>query len=109
MYVVGGNHEAINYLRELYYGGWAAPNIYFMGYSGVINFGGIRIAGISGIFKGHDYLMGHYEVPPYDNSSMRSAYHVRCMEVSKLMSVQGHVDVFLSPITAPFDAVSKWW
>ncbi|KAI8101778.1 hypothetical protein M9434_006844 [Picochlorum sp. BPE23] len=93
---VGGNHEAINYLRELYYGGWVAPNIYFMGYSGVIHFGGIRIAGISGIFKGHDYLMGHHESPPYDNSSMRSAYHVRCMEVSKLMSVTGHVDVFLS-------------
>eukprot|EP00889_Picochlorum_renovo_P004628 jgi/Picre1/31658/NNA_007009.t1 len=74
---VGGNHEAINYLRELYYGGWVAPNIYFMGYSGVIHFGGIRIAGISGIFKGHDYLMGHHESPPYDNSSMRSAYHVR--------------------------------
>jgi hypothetical protein len=31
---VGGNHEASNYLRELFYGGWAAPNIYFMGFAG---------------------------------------------------------------------------
>jgi hypothetical protein len=31
---VGGNHEASNYMRELFYGGWAAPNIYFLGYSG---------------------------------------------------------------------------
>lgn len=28
---VGGNHEASNYLQELPYGGWVAPNIYFMG------------------------------------------------------------------------------
>ena len=34
---VGGNHEASNYLRDLYYGGWVAPNIYFLGASGVLN------------------------------------------------------------------------
>ena len=28
---IGGNHEASNYLQELPYGGWAAPNIYYMG------------------------------------------------------------------------------
>ncbi len=31
---VGGNHEASNHLRELYYGGWVAPNIYYLGTSG---------------------------------------------------------------------------
>lgn len=33
---VGGNHEASNYLRELFYGGWAAPNIYFLGFAGML-------------------------------------------------------------------------
>lgn len=28
---IGGNHEASNYLQELPYGGWVAPNIYYMG------------------------------------------------------------------------------
>ena len=28
---IGGNHEASNYLQELTYGGWVAPNIYFLG------------------------------------------------------------------------------
>lgn len=93
---IGGNHEAINYLRELYYGGWVAPNIYFLGYSGVVQFGGLRIAGLSGIYKKQDYLLGHFEVPPYSQGSMRSAYHVRCMEINKLMAISGHVDVFLS-------------
>jgi lariat debranching enzyme len=93
---IGGNHEAINYLRELYYGGWAAPNIYFLGYSGVVQFGGLRIAGLSGIYKKQDYLKGHFEVPPYSPGNIRSAYHVKCMEINKLMGVQGHLDVFLS-------------
>lgn len=30
---IGGNHEASNYLQELPYGGWVAPNIWYMGKS----------------------------------------------------------------------------
>ena len=56
--LIGGNHEATNHLQELPYGGWLAENIYYLGYAGVVNYGGIRIGGISGIFKGHDYNKG---------------------------------------------------
>uniref|UniRef100_A0ACD5WB86 Uncharacterized protein n=1 Tax=Avena sativa TaxID=4498 RepID=A0ACD5WB86_AVESA len=55
---IGGNHEASNYLWELYYGGWAAPNIYFLGFAGVVKFGNIRIGGLSGIHKRHNYYTG---------------------------------------------------
>ena len=85
---VGGNHEASNYLKELYYGGYVAPNIYFMGYSGVFNFGGLRIGGLTGIYKPHDFHLGHFEFPPYSNSSMRSAYHVREYEIFKMSRVR---------------------
>lgn len=37
---IGGNHEASNYLQELPYGGWVAPNIYYLGYAGVVNVAG---------------------------------------------------------------------
>lgn len=51
MDAVGGNHEAANHLWELYYGGWAAPDVHFMGFTGCVKFGGVRIAGMSGIYK----------------------------------------------------------
>jgi len=93
---IGGNHEASNYLQELPYGGWVAPNIYYLGYAGVVNVNGVRIAGISGIYKGHDFLRGHHEYPPYTDSTCRSVYHVRQLEVFRLKQLSGKVDIFLS-------------
>lgn len=85
---VGGNHEASSYLQELYFGGWVAPNIYYLGACGVVNYKGLRIAGISGIYKHQDYRRGRYECPPYDNSSLRSVYHVRNFEVARLQILE---------------------
>ncbi|RDX81308.1 Lariat debranching enzyme, partial [Mucuna pruriens] len=93
---IGGNHEASNYLWELYYGGWAAPNIYFLGAAGVVRFGNVRIGGLSGIYNARHYKLGHFERPPYDQSTIRSVYHVREYDVCKLMQVKEPIDVFLS-------------
>ena len=67
-----------------------------MGYSGVVTFGGIRIAGLSGIYKSHDYHKGHFERPPYDNGTVRSAYHIRSVDVFKLKLLTGPIDIFVS-------------
>ncbi|KAH8365771.1 hypothetical protein KR093_004245, partial [Drosophila rubida] len=93
---IGGNHEASNYLQELPYGGWVAPNIYYLGYAGVVNVNGIRIAGISGIYKSHDFLRGHHEFAPYSEKTCRSVYHVRQLEVFRLKQLSGKVDIFMS-------------
>lgn len=93
--VIGGNHEASNYMSELYHGGWLAPNIYFLGHAGCIQVNGIRIAGASGIFKSSDFGLGLYERLPYDHGSMRSIYHIREFNVRRL-SLLSSPDIFLS-------------
>jgi len=68
---IGGNHEASNYLRDLYYGGWVAKNIYYFGGSGVLNITKktpdgkiiktLTVGGISGIEKHYDLYRGIQE------------------------------------------------
>lgn len=100
--VVGGNHEASNYFQELPYGGYIAPNIYYLGYSNVITFAGLRIASLSGIWGGpRDYVRGYYERPPYDSKALRTVYHVRHFQVKKLSYLRHSrigrpLDIFVS-------------
>ncbi|KAK6524494.1 hypothetical protein TWF281_011401 [Arthrobotrys megalospora] len=93
---VGGNHEASSHLYELNPGGWVCPNIYYMGGTGVVNVNGIRIAGVSGIYNENNYRRPRNEKPPFDDRSMRSAYHYRAHELFKLNSLSGDVDIFVS-------------
>ncbi|TPX23186.1 hypothetical protein DIZ76_012512 [Coccidioides immitis] len=93
---VGGNHEASNHLFELYYGGWVAPNIYYLGAANVIRCGPLRIAGMSGIWKGYDYRRQHFERLPYGDDALRSIYHVREIDVRKLLQVRTQVDIGIS-------------
>lgn len=94
---VGGNHEASNHLQELPLGGFVAPNIYYMGNSSVINFRGLRIAGISGVYVEHNYLKPRFEEPPYEaTGSLKSVYHVRKADVEMLSRITRPVDVFVS-------------
>lgn len=81
---VGGNHEASNQLHGLPYGGWVAPNIFYLGYSGVVRFGGLRIGGVSGIYKAHDFEKGRFEEPPFTSSTMRSCYHMRSFDTFQI-------------------------
>ncbi|KAI9732339.1 MAG: hypothetical protein M1834_001546 [Cirrosporium novae-zelandiae] len=93
---VGGNHEASNHLFELYYGGWVAPNIYYMGAANVVRLGPLRIAGLSGICKGNNYNKPHHERLPYGNRDLKSVYHVRELDVRKLLQIRTQVDVGIS-------------
>ena len=93
---IGGNHEASNVLHSLYYGGYVAPNIYYLGFGGVIQVKGLRIAGISGIYNKYNYNFGHDESFPYDESSCRSIYHTRSLEIHRLSRLTGDIDIFLS-------------
>ena len=93
---VGGNHEASNYLFELFYGGWVAPNIYYLGAANIVRCGPLRIAGLSGIWKGYNYRKLHHERLPYSDDDVKSIYHVREIDVRKLLQVRTQVDIGIS-------------
>lgn len=93
---VGGNHEASSHLQELYYGGWVAHNIYYLGAASVVRFGDLRIAGLSGIWKGYNYNKPHFERLPYSADEIKSLYHVREIDVRKLLLLRTQVDIGIS-------------
>ncbi|ETS76979.1 hypothetical protein PFICI_10853 [Pestalotiopsis fici W106-1] len=99
---IGGNHEASSHSWELYYGGWVAPNIYYLGSANVLRFGPIRIAGMSGIWNDPDYNKPHIERLPFNHSNhsnhndIKSFYHVREFDVRKLLLIREQVDIGLS-------------
>lgn len=93
---IGGNHEASNHLFELYYGGWVAPNIYYTGAANVLQLGPIKIAAMSGIWKGYDYQRQHYERLPYNQTEMYGIYHQRELDVRKLLAYRHQVDMGMS-------------
>lgn len=88
-----------------YHGGWLAPNIYYLGAAGCVDVGGIRIAGVSGIYHSNHYRkgksaellarcvyyidphLGHHERIPYNSDALRSIYHVRRYDITKLAEV----------------------
>ena len=95
---VGGNHEASAHLWELFNGGWVAHNIWYLGHAGVVNYGGLRIAGWSGIYKAHEFQHGFVPVTEEscDEANMYAAYHVREYHEFLLSQISHPVDVFLS-------------
>lgn len=99
---VAGNHEASNYHKELHYGGWVAPNIYYMGCSNVIRYKGLRIGGLSGIYHSGFYDRGYYEKIPFDLStregedSIASVYHYRRIEINKMNSYSSPIDIMVT-------------
>ena len=118
--MIGGNHESSNYLQELHYGGWVAPNIYYLGAAGVVNvckrnvstntISSIRIAGLSGIYNSRHYKLGRSEVPPYDQSGLRSVYHTREVDVKRLQGLATNTTIAVPSSSANIDImISHDW
>lgn len=92
---IGGNHEASLYLRELQFGGWVAPSIYYLGEYGTVWYKGLRISGTSGIFNYDSFIGKEKYSLPYNHSAIRSVYHVKPKNFVKQL-LTGHADIVLS-------------
>jgi lariat debranching enzyme len=106
--VIGGNHEASHHMRELNFGGWLAPNLYYLGAAGAVNLKPnfaklekeigklpegteansiMRILGISGIFKPYSFFQDH-PLLPFNKDTKRSCYHVRQLEILRSLMLK---------------------
>lgn len=102
--VIGGNQEASNYFKQLPYGGWIAPKIFYMGHSNVVQFNGLRIGGISGSndkFFDHFYKTeitktGYFERLPLDARDRRSICYTRYLDIYRMMQLKESLGKLLS-------------
>lgn len=96
--VIGGNHESSSYLQELRFGGWLAPNIYYLGEVGAVWYRGLVIAGVLGIYNQRSfYRKAPDEQLPYTSDTVRLVYHTKPRQLLKgLLLPSDEIDVFLS-------------
>lgn len=101
---IGGNHEAVNYSRELYFGGWASRGIYYLGQAGSIYVSKgdtkIRISGLSGIFNFRSFMNNKLEMLPLSGSDLITTYHCKQLEIFRMELLATNTnqpfDIFLS-------------
>lgn len=100
---IGGNHESSSYLKELKYGGFVAPNIYYLGEFGAVVYKGLRITGQSGIWNDYSFMQRFSDsldtTLPYNNSTVRSVYHTKAKTFLKsylMASSEDFIDIGLS-------------
>ncbi|MFA5176187.1 MAG: metallophosphoesterase [Candidatus Nanoarchaeia archaeon] len=63
---IGGNHEAWGLLKNYSEGGFIAPHIYFLGFSGLIEIKGVKIGGLSGIYNQKKWKSKRNTIPSFD-------------------------------------------
>eukprot|EP01028_Stygiella_incarcerata_P007699 TRINITY_DN32195_c0_g1_i1.p1 TRINITY_DN32195_c0_g1~~TRINITY_DN32195_c0_g1_i1.p1 ORF type:complete len:304 (-),score=64.74 TRINITY_DN32195_c0_g1_i1:449-1267(-) len=94
---VGGNHESSAHFMEFPWGGWLAPNVYYMGFAGCVRFGPLRIGGVSGIFMERDYHRPRYETLPLSMDEVRSIYHTRSIDIARMMKLpSSYLDIMIT-------------
>ncbi|RCK57393.1 Lariat debranching enzyme [Candida viswanathii] len=83
---------------KLKYGGWVAPNIYYLGEFGSLWFKGIQITGWSGIFNYHSFVNQSVQMEkvPFDSSEIRSVYHTKLQAFAKMYMMNHDMDVVMS-------------
>nr|4PEH_A Chain A, RNA lariat debranching enzyme, putative [Entamoeba histolytica]4PEH_B Chain B, RNA lariat debranching enzyme, putative [Entamoeba histolytica]4PEH_C Chain C, RNA lariat debranching enzyme, putative [Entamoeba histolytica]4PEH_D Chain D, RNA lariat debranching enzyme, putative [Entamoeba histolytica]4PEH_E Chain E, RNA lariat debranching enzyme, putative [Entamoeba histolytica]4PEI_A Chain A, RNA lariat debranching enzyme, putative [Entamoeba histolytica]4PEI_B Chain B, RNA lariat len=93
---IGGNHESSNVLLHLYNGGFVCFNMYYLGVCSCININGLRIVGVSGIYKSFDEKKP-YTYPPSPNDVV-SLFHTRNYVIQMLsnLSQSSQIDISLS-------------
>ncbi|EAY23010.1 Lariat debranching enzyme-related protein [Trichomonas vaginalis G3] len=87
--IIGGNHEASDLFHQLPFGGWVAPNCFYIGRAAHVIVGDILISGISGLYKESNYYDPvNEEFPLRKIGDMHSAYAFRAFSDFQLFGLK---------------------
>lgn len=87
--IIGGNHEASDLLHQLPFGGWIAPNVFYIGRACQLIVGDVLISGISGLYKTENYYTKVNETFPLRTvGDMHTAYAFRAFSDFQLFGLK---------------------
>jgi lariat debranching enzyme len=94
--LIGGNHEASDVLHVLPFGGWLAPNVFYLGRACSVSFGDTVITSLSGLWKPEDYWRPVNEAYPIRSEEDKATtYHIRAFSDFQLHGLT-KTDLFVS-------------
>lgn len=94
VYFIGGNHEPYGFLDEMPDGGDAIDNCVYVGRAGLVEVGGLRIAGLSGIFDSDAFERPRPSVEEFGKVSRKAFTYFRKGDVDRAAGF-GSADVLL--------------
>lgn len=94
IYFIGGNHEPYGWLETLPAGGQISPNCHFIGRANIMEIGGLKVAGLSGIFQSHLFDLARPDVSQFGSKSNKDWIGWNEGDIEKLLSL-GRADIFL--------------
>lgn len=94
VYFIGGNHKPYGFLDEMPDGGDAIENCVYVGRAGLVEIGGLRIAGLSGIFDSEAFERPRPGVDAFGKVSRKEFTYFRKGDVDRAAGF-GAADVLL--------------
>lgn len=94
IWFIGGNHEPYGWLETMSEGGELARNCHFIGRANIVEIEGLRVAGLSGIFKPELFSQVRPDVSGFSQKSNKDWIGWNERDIERLLSL-GRADVLL--------------
>lgn len=94
VWFIGGNHEPYGWLEAMEDGGQVLSNCSFIGRANIVSVQGLRVAGLSGIFKSEFFGVARPPIEEFDFRSNKEWIGWNEGDIERLLSL-GEADVLL--------------
>jgi len=94
VYFIGGNHEPYGFLDELPDGGPVAANCFYLGRAGAVELSGLKVAGLSGIYRDDCFTAPRPPISEIARQSNKAYIYFTEAEVAQVLDY-GAADILL--------------